>query len=527
MNNLHRYPYPSQRSVVMGKKCAAATSQPLATLAGMEMFWLGGNAVDAAIAMAITLTVVEPTANGIGGDAFALVWDGKLQGLNASGRSSQNCHRDRFLDCIPQLGWLTVTVPGAVSAWRILWEKWGKLPFEQLFAPAIRYATEGYPVSPVTAQAWKRAESSFLSLTAPKYQPFKQVFFPGDRAPQAGEVWGSKLHGKTLQEIAASGGESFYHGKLAQAIANFAADTGGFITTKDLANHQADWVQPISTSYRDLEVWEIPPNTQGIAALMALNIVEGFDFSNIQRDSGESFHRQIEAIKLAFADLHHYVGDPQFMNVSPSQLLDKNYGAFRRKLIQSQAIPAAIPGLMSGGTVYLTAADNDLMVSFIQSNYEGFGSGILIPDTGIALHNRGLGFTLEQGHPNQIAPNKRPFHTIIPSFITQRDRPVASFGVMGAPMQPQGHLQVVVNLADYHLNPQAALDAPRWRFIEKDLVLLETTVNSQVVLDLIERGHNIKLAPSRMFGKGQIIFKHNNFLIAASEPRADGLALAC
>jgi gamma-glutamyltranspeptidase/glutathione hydrolase len=510
----------------MGKNGAAATSQPLATLAGMEMFWAGGNAVDAAIAMAIALTVVEPTSNGIGGDAFALVWDGKLHGLNASGRSVKNLNRDRFIDEIPQLGWLTVTVPGAVSAWRCLWEKWGKLPFEQLFAPAIRYATEGYAVSPVTAQAWHRAEATFLPLTAPEYQPFKEVFFPGDRAPRVGEIWGSKLHSKTLQEIAASGGESLYRGNLARAIANFAADTGGLITTEDLAAHQADWVQPISTSYRDLEVWEIPPNTQGIAALMALNIVEGFDFTNIPRDSGVSFHRQIEAMKLAFADLHHYVGDPEYMNVTPSQLLDKNYGASRRQLIQSQAMPRAIPSLVSGGTVYLAAADNELMVSLIQSNYEGFGSGILIPETGIALHNRGLGFTLESGHPNEIAPNKRPFHTIIPGFLTQGDRPLAAFGVMGAPMQPQGHLQVVISLADYHLNPQAALDAPRWRFIEKDLVLLETTVDKAIVLDLVERGHNIKLAPPRMFGKGQIILKHNDILIAASEPRADGLALA-
>lgn len=526
MTNLDRYPYASQRRVVMGKNGAAATSQPLATLAGMEMFWAGGNAVDAAIAMAIALTVVEPTSNGIGGDAFALVWDGKLHGLNASGRSVKNLTRDRFIDHIPQLGWLTVTVPGAVSAWRCLWEKWGKLPFEQLFAPAIRYATEGYAVSPVTAQAWHRAEATFLPLTAPEYQAFKQVFFPGDRAPQVGEVWGSKIHGKTLQEIATTGGESFYQGNLARAIANFAADTRGLITTEDLAAHQADWVQPIHTSYRDLEVWEIPPNTQGIAALMALNMVEGFDFTNIPRDCGESFHRQIEAMKLAFADLHRYVGDPEYMNVTPSQLLDKNYAASRRRLIQSQAMPSAIPGLISGGTVYLTAADGDLMVSLIQSNYEGFGSGILIPETGIALHNRGLGFTLESGHPNEVAPNKRPFHTIIPGFITQGDRPLAAFGVMGAPMQPQGHLQVVINLADYHLNPQAVLDAPRWRFIEEDLILLETTVDREVIMDLIERGHNIKLASPRMFGKGQIILKHNDILISASEPRADGLALA-
>ncbi len=520
------YSYGSQRQLIFGQRCAVATSQYLASLAGMEMFYAGGNAIDAAVAMAIALTVVEPTSNGIGGDAFALVWDGKLHGLNASGRSPHKLTRDCFGEQIPELGWLTVTVPGAVSAWRSLWEKWGKLPFEQLFTPAIRYATEGYPVSYVTAQAWQRAESKFLSLEQAEYQPFKQVFFPHHRAPRPGEIWGSRWHGETLQEIAETGGESFYHGKLGNGISNFASDTGGLITATDLANHQADWVKPISTQYRHLIVWEIPPNTQGIAALMGLNILEGFDLSQYHRDSGASFHYQIEAMKLAFADLHHHISDPASMKVTPDALLDKNYAATRRNLIQSQARPCATPGLPTGGTVYLATADRDLMVSFIQSNYEGFGSGILIPETGIALHNRGLGFTLEPEHPNQVAPNKRPFHTIIPGFLTIDERPLGAFGVMGAPMQPQGHLQVVVNLVDYLMNPQSALDAPRWRFMEQDLVLLESQVNPNIVMDLVERGHQIRLAPPRMFGKGQIILRQdNNILVAASEPRRDGVAL--
>ncbi len=526
------YSYASQRPLIFGQRCAVATSQYLASLAGMEMFQAGGNAVDAAVAMAIALTVVEPTSNGIGGDAFALVWDGQLHGLNASGRSPHQLTRDCFAEEIPELGWLTVTVPGAVSAWRSLWDTWGKLPFEQLFTPAIRYATEGYPVSTVTAQAWQRAESRFLSLQKPEYQHFKQVFFPHHRAPHPGEIWGSKGHGETLQEIANTGGESFYQGKLGQAIANFAKETGGLITTTDLASHQADWVQPISTQYRHLKVWEIPPNTQGIAALIGLNILEGFDLSQYHRDSGESFHYQIEAMKLAFADLHHYVSDPAFMKVTPDALLDKKYAATRRNLIQSQALPCAAEGLPTGGTVYLATADRDLMVSFIQSNYAGFGSGILVPETGIALHNRGLGFTLESGHPNQVAPNKRPFHTIIPGFLTKGDRPLAAFGVMGAPMQPQGHLQVVVNLVDYLMNPQSALDAPRWRFVAQDLVWLESQVNPQIVMDLLDRGHKIRFghqirfAPSWMFGKGQIILRQdNNTLVAASEPRSDGVAL--
>ncbi len=495
----------------------------------MEMFWAGGNAVDAALAMAIALTVVEPTSNGIGSDAFALVWDGKLHGLNASGRSPQKLTLEQFAGMaeIPSFGWLPVTVPGAVSAWRSLSERWGKLPFEQLFEPAIRYAEEGFPVSPVTATAWKLAASVYLPLTAPEFGPFKDVFFPGNRAPAAGEVWGSILHGKTLRAIAQSGGESFYRGEIAQKIADFAADTGGFLTTSDLAAHQADWVEPISTNYRDLTVWEIPPNTQGIAALMALDILEGFDLDRYPRESVESYHLQIEAMKLAFADVHRHAADPRFMEVAIEHLLDKAYAKERQQLIGDQAIPLANPGLPKGGTVYLAAADGELMVSFIQSNYQGFGSGILIPGTGIALQNRGVGFTLEAGHPNQLAPAKRSFHTIIPGFLTQDGQPLGPFGVMGGPMQPQGHLQVVVNLADYGMNPQSALDAPRWQFISGNRVLLEQSVPRHVALALVERGHDIQVsAEGEQFGKGQIILRREGVLVAASEPRADGLALA-
>ena len=525
--NLSQYPYPSQRRVVLGKHCAVATSQSLATLAGMEMFWAGGNAVDAAIASAIALTVVEPTSNGIGGDAFALVWDGKLHGLNGSGKSPQAMNLETFtgLESVPELGWLAVTVPGAVSAWQTLSKRWGKLPFEQLFAPAIRYAKEGFLVSPVTAAAWKQAEQVYLPLDAPQFIPFKQVFFPQGHAPNPGEVWASPTHALTLKEIADSQGESFYRGKLAEAIAEFATKTGGLLSATDLANHESLWVNPISTQYRQYRIWEIPPNTQGIAALMALNILEGFDASTI-RESASSYHHQIEAMKLAFADVYRHVADPKFMDVSCQQLLDKAYATKRRQSIQPQALPLAEPGLASGGTVYLATADEELMVSFIQSNYQGFGCGILVPGTGIALHNRGVGFTLETGHPNQVAPGKRPFHTIIPGFITEGDRPLGPFGVMGAPMQPQGHLQVVLNLIDYGMNPQAALDAPRWRFVSDNQVLVESGVSPTIVRELRDRGHNIQIAPDTMFGKGQIILSQAGGFIAASEPRADGMALA-
>jgi gamma-glutamyltranspeptidase / glutathione hydrolase len=529
IQNLTEYPYPSGRRVVMGHRCALATSQPLATAAGLEMIWAGGNAVDAAVAMAIALTVVEPTSNGIGSDAFALVWDGTLHGLNGSGRSAKNLTFDQVshLTELPLCSWLTVTVSGAVSTWHTLWEKWGKLPFEQLFAPAIRYAEEGFPVSPETARAWKRAERVFLPLTGPEFQPFKAVFFPGDRAPNAGEIWGSPAHAATLRAIAESGGDSFYRGALAEKLTQFAADTGGFLTLEDLKSHQADWVEPISTTYRGLTVWEMPPNTQGAAALIALNILEGFDLERYPRDSVDSFHLQIEAMKLAFADIHHYIADPQYMTVPIDRLLDKAYAAERRGLIGDRALPLANPGIPKGGTVYLAAADSDIMISLIQSNYEGFGSGILVPGTGIALHNRGLGFSLQPGHPNQFAPSKRPFHTIIPGFLSQDGQPLGPFGVMGAPMQPQGHAQVVVNLVDYGMNPQSALDAPRWRFLEGNRVLIEQSALRSVAMGLSDRGHQVQVSGEvGQFGKGQIVLRQNGSFIAASEPRADGIALA-
>ena len=527
--SLQNYPYGSRRRVVMGSNGAVATSQPLATLSGIQTLCNGGNAVDAAITMAITLTVVEPTSNGIGSDAFALVWDGKLHGLNASGKSPESLPPEFFINLgeMPRVGWLTTTVPGAVSAWYALWKRWGKLPFEQLFEPAIRYAEQGFPVSPETARNWQRAERLYLPLQRPEFQPFKEVFFPGERSPRVGEIWRSPAHAETLRAIAASQTDAFYHGQLADAIAAFAEQTGGYLTRADLAAHRADWVDPISTNYRGVTVWEIPPNTHGIATLMALNLLEGFDLAEFPRDSIESFHLQIEAMKLAYADAHRYVADPRFMDVSNAELLSKSYADQRRQLIGETASQLPTPGLPKGGTVYLTACDRDLMVSFIQSNFAGFGSGILIPGTGIALQNRGSGFSTQAGHPNQVAPGKRPYHTIIPGFLTHEDQPIGAFGVMGGAMQPQGHLQMVVNLIDYGMNPQSALDAPRWQWISGSQVLLEQSVNSSIVMGLSDRAHQVQLSASPSgFGRGQMILKQGEVLIAASEPRADGLAIA-
>ncbi len=528
-DNLNAYPYPSQRRVCLGQRGAVATSQPLATLAGMELLLAGGNAVDAAVAMAIALTVVEPTSNGIGSDAFALIWDGCLHGLNASGRSPAALEPAAFagLSEMPRFGWPVVTVPGAVSAWRALWERWGRLPFEQLFEPALRYARGGFAVSPVTARAWQSAARQYLPLTAPEFQPFKALFFPGDRAPRPGEIWASPAQAESLQAIARSGGESFYQGELAEQMAAFASETGGWLSAADLAQHQVEWVDPIATAYRDLTVWEIPPNTQGIAALLALNILNGCDLQRYPRESVESYHLQIEAMKLAFADVYRYVADPAHMTVSVADLLAPSYADQRRALLQTRALPNAVPGLPQGGTVYLCAADGELDVSFIQSNFNGFGSGLLVPGTGIALHNRGSGFSPDPQHPNAAAPNKRPFHTIIPGFLTRDGQPLGPFGVMGAPMQPQGHVQMAVNLADYELNPQAALDAPRWRFLRGDRVLLEASAGADLATALRDRGHQVTLtASSEHFGKGQIILRHAGVLAAASEPRADGCALS-
>ncbi len=537
---LSHYPFASQRRVVMGRQGSVATSQPLAVMAGMEMFWAGGNAVDAALAMAMALTVVEPTSNGIGSDAFALVWEGggdgkgQLYGLNASGRSPAALTPEHCVghEQIPSYDWLAVTVPGAVSAWQALHQRWGRLPFERLFGPALRLAREGFPVSPRIAQLWQAAESTYLPLRDPRYEAFKAVFFPQGRAPQAGERWSSPLHAQTLEEIARSGGESFYRGELAEKLLAFSEGTGGILSRTDLTEHRADWVEPIHTDYRGYTVWEIPPNGQGIAALMALNILEGFELGRIPYDAGERYHLQIEAMKLAFADVSRQVADPEYLRVSSVQMLDKPYAQQRRQLIGSEAIPLAKPGLPQGGTVYLAAADGDLMVSLIQSNFDGFGSGLLVPGTGIALHNRGTGFTLEPGHPNQVGPRKRPYHTIIPAFLSKDGIPLGPFGVMGGAMQPQGHVQVVVNLVDYGLNPQAALDAPRWRVLPgKGIpqVVVESTVPQQVVRELSARGHGVQVMTTEDyygFGRGQIIFRDGDHLIGASEPRADGLALA-
>jgi gamma-glutamyltranspeptidase/glutathione hydrolase len=532
LHNARVNPYTG-RLPMIGARGAVCTSQPLAAAAGLEVLQLGGNAVDAAIATAVALTVVEPTSNGIGGDAFALVWDGgKLHGLNGSGRAPAGLSADLVRSSghtqMPYRGWLPVTVPGAPAAWRDLHARFGRLEFARLFEAAVHYARDGYVVTPTLGKNWDTAARAFSTLEGPAFQPWFDTFtVDGTRAPRVGERVRLPGHARTLEHIAQTHAEAFYAGELAQRIEAFAARTGGLLTAADLRAVESTWVEPIHTAYRGLEVWEIPPNGQGIAALTALNILEGFDLARHPRDSVESFHRQLEAMKLGFTDALAFVADPTRAEVPIAGLLSKAYAAERRALIGDRALEP-VPGRPPrGGTVYLCTADADgMMVSFIQSNYAGFGSGIVVPDTGIALQNRGAGFSLQDAHPNRLEPGKRPYHTIIPGFLTRGGEAVGPFGVMGGFMQPQGHLQMIVNTVDYGMNPQAALDAPRWQWLEGRRVDVESSVPGWLSAGLHERGHVVGVQHDPgSFGRGQIIWRDGDALVAATESRTDGQAL--
>ncbi len=533
--DLTSYPYTSQRMAVVAARGVVATGQPLAAQAGLSMLQRGGTAVDAAIATAAALTVLEPTSNGIGSDAFSLVWDGtRLQGLNGSGRAPAGTTVEALRAAghasVPDRGWWPVTVPGAPRAWADLHERFGRLPFDEVLAPAIYYAEHGYPVSPTVAQFWERSlRQTFAEFTGPEFQPLRETFAPGGRPPGAGEIWRSEGHASTLRRIAESQARDFYEGELAERIEKFAVETGGAIRASDLAAHSSTWVDPICSTYRGHDVWEIPPNGQGIAALIALNILAGTDLEQHPRDSVESFHLQVEAMKLAFVDARRYVADPNRAEVPVATLLDPGYAAERRREIGREATlpqPGVVP---KGGTVYLCAADADgMMVSYIQSNYMGFGSGVVIPGTGIALQDRGACFTLEDGHPNQLAPGKRPYHTIIPGFLTREGKAVGPFGVMGGFMQAQGHLQMMLNTLLWHLNPQASLDAPRWQYSgEGRAISVEEQTDPAIVEGLRARGHEVTVLPATVaFGRGQIIWRlPSGAYVAGSDKRADGCAV--
>ncbi|GAA5346354.1 gamma-glutamyltransferase family protein [Planifilum fimeticola] len=520
------YPHPSRRMAVYASGGMVATSQPLAAQAGMEMLRKGGNAVDAAIATAASLTVLEPTSNGIGGDAFALIWfQGRLYGLNASGPAPKGISLEAVKRAghaeMPRFGWLPVTVPGAPAAWAACSGRFGRLPLTEVLAPAIRYAEEGFPLTPVLGKHWKRAAEVYRRLDGDLFAPWFDTFAPGGDAPEIGERWRSPDHAKTLQAIAETRAEAFYRGELAERIDAFSRTHGGYLRAEDLAAFSPEWVTPIQVNYRGFEVWELPPNGQGLITLMALNLLKGFDPAEF---GVASVHRQIEAIKLAFADGKRWIADPRCREVPVAELLSDAYAEERRKQIGERAsdpLPGSPP---RGGTVYLAAADGEgNMVSFIQSNYMGFGSGLVVPGTGISLHNRGCNFTLDPGHPNCLEPGKRPYHTIIPGFLTRDGRAVGPFGVMGGFMQPQGHLQVIVNTIDRRLNPQAALDAPRWQWVKGKEVLVEQLFPNHIAEALVRKGHDIRvLSDSASFGRGQIIWRIGDALVGGTEPRADG-----
>lgn len=518
------FPYPSQRTPLLARN-VVATSQPLAVQAGVRMLLEGGNAVDAVLAAAMALTVVEPTHNGIGSDAFAILWDGqRIHSLNASGRSPRAWNLERFQDLsrMPLLGWDSVTIPGAVSAWVELSRRFGKLPFARLFAPAVEYAEKGFLVSPRIAAAWGSAAAFYQS------QPdFARTFLPQGRAPQAGELVKLPDHGNTLREIAETQGESFYRGRLAEAMARYARQQGGALTADDLAAHAPSWVEPISMDFAGVQVLEIPPNGQGIAALMALGILRHTDVLQHPPESAEAIHLQLEAMKMAFAEAHRHVSDPASMKIAISQLLDDGYLRERAAEIDPRRARQYSSKLSSDrGTVYLTAADQSgMVVSYIQSNFWGFGSGVVVPGTGIALQNRGAGFVLDPNHPNAVAGGKRPYHTIIPALVMYQGRPLMSFGVMGGHMQPQGHVQVLLRVLGYHQNPQAALDAPRWHVFEDFRVALERGFPPSVVEALKTNGQAVVLdQPEKLFGGGQIVYRLSDGYCAASDPRKDGMA---
>ncbi|NEU14372.1 gamma-glutamyltransferase family protein [Methylobacterium sp. BTF04] len=529
--------YPTVRMPIFGRN-VVATSHALAAQAGLRMIWQGGNAVDAAIATAAAKTITEPCSNGLGSDAFCILWDGtRLHGLNASGGAPAAWSPDYFrtkygaeAERPPCRGWDSVTVPGAVAAWVALSERFGRLPFADLLEPAIAIAERGYLAPIVVQQKWAAA-ARIQEITR---QPgFAETFLPYGRAPHVGERVTLPGIARALRAIGRTKGRAFYEGEIAEAVARHAAAHGGAMTVGDLAAFRPEWVTPTQLEYRGHTVHEIPPNGQGIAAQIALGILQNFDLAALPPDGAEAQHLQIEAMKLAFADTYRYVADPRAMDVTPETMLDPAYLAGRARLIdrqRAQVFGAGNP--VRGGTIYLTTADESgMMVSFIQSNFMGFGSGVVVPEWGLSLQNRGYGFSLDPASPNLVAPGKRPFHTIIPGFLTKDGAPVMSFGVMGGNMQPQGHVQTLVRMLDYAQNPQAACDAPRWRFNTGLEINAESTMPAATRQGLVDRGHQVATLEDSYqdFGAGQFIWRMGDpateGYVAASDPRRDGQAV--
>ncbi len=521
-------PYPSRRSAVMAENIVS-TSQPLAAQAGLAMLTRGGNAVDAALATAITLTVVEPTGNGLGSDGFAIIWDGaRLHGMNASGRSPAAWTPERFgATGVPETGWNSVSVPGMVGGWVALSEKFGKLPFADLFKPAIRYAEEGFIVSPIIATLWANGASNLGD------QPgFADHFMPGGRAPFAGERFVAKDTARSLRLIAQTKGEAFYRGELAEKMVAHSAANDGTMTMEDLAAEAPDWCGTIHAGFDGVDLHEIPPNGQGIAACMALGMLAHTPVRDYGPDDPRALHLMWEAMKLAFRDIDAYVADPGHMAaVTAQDMLDPGYLKQRAVLIdpaRAQDFGAGAP--KRGGTVYLATADtNGMMVSYIQSNYAGFGSGVVVPGTGIHMQNRGSAFVMAEGHPNRVGPRKRPFHTIIPGFLMAEGTPRMAFGVMGGPMQAQGHVQMVLRTQLWGQDVQTAVDAPRWRVTEGLGIACESAMDAGTLQTMADLGHAISLeTPDAAFGFGGAQLVHrldSGGYAGGSDPRKDGCAV--
>lgn len=522
------YPYPSQRMATYAANGMVATSQPLAAQAGLDILKKGGNAIDAAIATAACLTVVEPTSNGIGGDAFALVWvKDELFGLDASGPAPKSISLEKVKaqghEKMPTFGLTPVTVPGAPAAWAALSERFGKLPLTEVLQPAIDYAEKGYPISPTLGKYWEIAYKRYKQvLNGPEFEPWFETFAPEGRPPRIGEVWRSPGHAATLRSIAETKAESFYQGELADQIDAFSKKHGGYLAKEDLVDYKPRWVKPISVNYKGYDVWEIPPNGQGLVALLALNILRNDQFA--AKDDVNTYHLQMEAIKLAFADGLKYITQEDCMNCSVDDLLSSAYADSRRAMINHTALQPEPGEPARSGTVYLATADGEgNMVSFIQSNYMGFGSGVVIPGTGIGLQNRGNNFSLDPEHVNRLEPGKKTYHTIIPGFLSKDGKAVGPFGVMGGFMQPQGHMQVVMNMVDFDLNPQVALDAPRFQWTEGKTIEIEPHFPEAIAQSLERRGHQIKRTiGSGGFGRGQIIIRlENGVLVGGTDFRTD------
>ena len=533
-------PVPRPRSpdrTVHGTRGAVATSHPLAAEAGIHLLREGGTAADAAVGMAAALTVVEPTSNGIGGDAFALVWaEGGLHGLHGCGRSPRKLTLEAARaaagpgepPAFPVRGWLPVTVPGAPAAWRDLNRRFGRLPLARVLDPAVRLAEGGHPVAPLVAYYWKKSVERMEGRRDLELAGWAATFLPAGRAPAAGEIVRLPDHARTLLRIGASGAESFYGGDLARRVDAFSRETGGLLRAEDLAAHRGEWADPVSARFHGVELWELRPPGQGIVALSALAVLDGLPPGE-DWDDPRGVHEAIEAVKLAFADAGAHLADPHSMRVPPAAFLERGYLARRREAIgeRAEARESGIPD--RGGTVYLAAADGDgMMVSFIQSNYMGFGSMVVVPGTGIALQNRGAGFRLDPAHPNAAGPGKVPFHTIIPGFLTREGKPWGPVGVMGGHMQPQGHVQVTRGLVDHGLTPRSALDLPRWCWSGGNGVEVEEGWPEATVAALRDRGHEVSVAGSPgVFGRGQVILRTEaGTLAAATDVRADGLAIA-